>query len=1152
MSDDFFIPDKRLVTLKATPAGRSGEGGYNYQRAYAVARLAAMRTGETLLGLSDHPRRLRYDWADDLDELLGDGSVCFTQCKRVDDIGAPAKLAEVLSGFAPKWLWTPEPKRALVRFRLVCCDPRLIQDFKKEDKRTEVWANFKSQLATVPSPQSDRAKWQNEADSIGHEQLFNGLWQDFELIHVPKEVVPDHPAGALLPAERAALDHLMQWSVIWGETQVDALARLRRLVHENLITFDPADQTEPALPQRLPHTIDSAEVCAALFAKEKDAPPLPFKVVDRIHLADARRVERKRFLFEAPEWHHVVHGADEQLKFVERDQTAALAQDVRERLITPLGRGTSSLSVLLVTGPPGAGKSTLVRRVAAQLIEGGEVVVADAGHNLANTVPGGVELYIRHLTRLAQQGRPVLLVLDDPLGADSEWIELLRHLKQPSLQLAVISPTPDFLYHSHRHELRGVQVHTFPVNPPSATEKQALLRLYGHVLDNSENLPDDFLVMVAQAAEGKPFPEIMQRLWETLNGGQGIRGDVSFKDLPWTVRAFWFVCALHRTYTHCPLPILQAALAQSGGTGGLDVPTSLAKLEAQGGWSIFRIFQPDSAFLRTAGELVSTTHQKIASVAWDKRPGSWLDEEVIRLLADATLRAPASMRYVAAAAGTLTKAKPNPDSRLADELIRQWTEAASNDPDLETRNLCALAANLTITGGHELAQRISPSLLKRATGDDGWIAALQLRYLSADKEPERSFPRTIDLGTLIADADFSIAPNRATQFFHAVGEKDRFDAIVVRLLASLDGKLSWQIDSTLLTWLISHASQSQMIGRIGLLQRWLADHGDDTYVRTQYLAFLMKLPGEFAEQRKNAATATGTWLADSRHDDDTAVRTQYLAFIQQLPKEKKFDQLRERTAIETAKWLARHDENIDVRTQFLAFVQRLPSGFDEMRKQTALNTAEWLKTHPKDFGVCTGYVSFLLAVHHPDLAALEAESIPYHQWIIAKNPATVGSHFIFGEQLLRLEKFTEAKAEYEQVLARQQRHQLAHRGLAIALQNLGESKKAEDSFKRALHWAKENDGNLARFYTSLGLFYLSQKRWPEAIESFEEARKELPEYYGNHWGIAKAQSALGKLPEAKQSLECALANPRLRSPAKEEMEQMLADISQKISASADG
>ena len=975
--------------------------------------------------------------------------------------------------------------------------------------------------------------------------------------------------------------------------------------------------------------------------------------------------ERKRFLFEPPQWHHVVHGADEQLKFVERDQTRALAQDVREQLIAPLLRGTGSLSALFVTGPPGAGKSTIVRRVAVQLIEAGEVVVADAGHNLANIVPGGVEPYVQHLVKLAQQGRPVLLLLDDPLKAGSEWIELIKHLKRPGLRLAVIAPTPDFSYHSHQYALRGMQIHTFKVDPPSMIEKQAFARLYGRALNQGRTLSDDFLVMVAEAAEGKPFPEIMQRLWETLNGGHGVSRNAPFKDLPWQVRAFWFVSALHRAHVPCPVPILRESLEMSGGTGGLDVSTSLAKLESQGGWSIFHIQQPTSTTFKAAGALASTAHQQIAAVAWEERPGDWLDGEVSRLLAAATVRAPASVLYVAAAAGTLTNAKPNPDSRLADELIQQWTEAAAKDPNLETRSLSTLAANLMISGGREIAQRMSASLQQRANGHDGWLAALQLHYLSADKGPVRSFSPNINLGALVADADFSIAPNRATKFFNAVREKKHREVIVSRLCASLCGTLAWRINSTLLVWLISHAHPNEMIHRLGLLQEWLDEHKDDaaartqflsflmklapefadqrknavgdteswlaepqhdedtvvrtqylafliklplefavqrksaatateswlarhdedTVVRAQYLAFLMKLPPEFADQRKNAARDTESWLAEPRHDEDTYVRTQYLAFLMKLPPE--FANQRKSAATATESWLARHDENTDVRTQYLAFLMKLPSEFadqredaardteswlaeprhdedttvrtqylafvqqfppelDQICKRALLRTAEWLKMHPETFDVCTGYVNLLLAVRFPDLAALEEESVPYHQWIIAKNPVQVGYRFTFGEQLLRLGKHAEAKAEYEQVLAQAPRHQLAHRGLAIAMQNLGKSKIAEYSFKRALYWAKKYGGQLAIFQTSLGMFYLGEKRWPEAIKSFEEARSEYPDHYSNHWGIAKAQVGRDDLNEALLALKQALADPRLRSPDKDAIEQMLADISQRI------
>ena len=250
MNDDFFIPEKKLASLKATRAGRNSEGGYNYQRAYAVARLASMRTAETLYRFPAHPTLLRYDWAEDLDELLSDGCVCFTQCKSVEDIGAPANLAEVLSGFAPKWLWTPEMSRPKIRFRLVSCDTRFALGFEKKTSRADVLASFKSKLANVPPLQSDRTKWQQEADSIGHEWLFEGLWNSLEFVYVAKDVIQNDPAGKMLPAEMAALDHLGAHGVICGETRKDALARLRRLLHENLLPAELVFLT-PAIPDTL-------------------------------------------------------------------------------------------------------------------------------------------------------------------------------------------------------------------------------------------------------------------------------------------------------------------------------------------------------------------------------------------------------------------------------------------------------------------------------------------------------------------------------------------------------------------------------------------------------------------------------------------------------------------------------------------------------------------------------------------------------------------------------------------------------------------------------------------------------------------------------------------------------------------------------------
>ena len=956
MSEMFLVSEDRLAQLKSTRSGRISYAGYNYQCAYAVSRLASMVTSRPLFGLTDYPRHLRYDWGEDLDEVLVDDSVCFTQCKRVDDIGQPAKLADVLLGFAPKWLWTPLNSRDRVHFRLVSCDPRFRSDFTPENTREDVLDQFKKLLSAEPRSKSDRILWQNDADTIGPEQLFNALWDKLSFVYIDSTVDANDPAGVVLWSEAAARDLLLKWGFATASTQKAAIVDLRCVINESVIAFDPINDSCPSLPNRAPIRIDAADVRYALSDKKERHRSPAFSVIDRVLLSKTRVQPKEKFLFESPEWRHVVHGTDTEIKFVERDQTDALREKVLESLIKPLQSGTSNLPVLFVTGPPGSGKSTLVRRVAVTLVESGEVVVADAGLNLASG-PTDLRSYTEDLQELSGAGRPVLLVLDDPLFEESGWIDLLVNLKQPGFRVAAIAATPDFLYQRYRSRLSKLSRDEFRVAPPSRNEKERFAEVYNRDIKTLGEDSDDFLIMVAEAESGEQFSKIVERVWQTLNSGLPFDDNLSFKDLPWEVRSFWFVCFLHRNYALCPLANLKVALELSGGTGmTITVEAALAKLKAQSGWSIFRHHRSSVSDWGYEGGFISTAHQQIASEAWKQRPMKWFDSEVDKILAQSTVKEPKSIRNVAIAAATMAKTDAASQGAFARELIEHWRKATTGSQRLETRDLSNFVGTLMINGGRNLVAPMREALQAKATGKDGWLAAIELWFMSSDDVGSRFFPEEIDLRALIAVADFSLAPRRAVHFFRQAEKRsDLRKAVYHRLFASLEGQLDWEIDSQLLCWLLSHAPKAENANRLSHVVHWLRCHEDNSDVRTQYLTFLQRLPAAFDEQREQAAADTLEWLA--RHDDNSQVRTQYLTFLQGLPAA--FDEQREQAATDTLEWLARHDDNSYVRTQYLTFLQGLPAAFDEQRKQAAADTLEWLARHDDNSEVRTKYLTFL-------------------------------------------------------------------------------------------------------------------------------------------------------------------------------------------------
>jgi hypothetical protein len=764
VSELFLVSDERLRALSATRQGRVSIAGYNYQGAYAVARLVSMSVRQPVLNLEDWPQRLRYDWGEDLDEVCNDGSVRFTQCKRVTTVGQPAALVEVLIGFAPKWLWVPEAERGRLRFRLVCPDPRFAAGSTSPGSlKDDVRKHFLSQLNEPPGLHSDRAAWSDDAAFMGSEILFDALWGQFECVYLPAEVVDSEPAGPRLTAEKEALRVLLEHGLIDPSSQTQVLGRLRRLIHDNLITFDPANESLPPSFDHSPRQLDRADVNAAIepWRPATHRPP-PFLLVDRTFLSEQRELERTQFVARQPDWCDVAHGHDETIKFIERDQTAVLEAAVLEKVVSRIGHA-GRLPTLFVAGAPGGGKTTITRRVAARLVDAGQLLIADTGVGLKEP-PGEPDEYVQAIERLQSFGRPVVLLLDDPLYAESPWLDVLRKLNRPGLQVGVLAASPQFLLDEHKAQLRACELSTFEMARPSQNERESLAALYGRSV--SSRAEEDFLVVAMEAAAGVPFSEIIDRLWLTLADGRDLSSARSLSDLPWQSRAYLFVCFFSRAYEACPETLLLRLLEITGGVSGAsDVHTELQRMRHFAGWYIFRIGQRARTNYEYQGAPITAAHTVIARQAWEQRPLPWCD--VGGVIIEASVSVPEAIRDVSNLGVRLKSTSfarstsGTSDNAFASNLIERWLRESS----LETRQVCDMVMPLMVGGDAALFPFIREILIRRATPDSqGWLAALQLWFLRNASEKRQGFPAEINILSLIQSADFSVAANRASQF----------------------------------------------------------------------------------------------------------------------------------------------------------------------------------------------------------------------------------------------------------------------------------------------------------------------------------------------------------------------------------------------------
>ncbi|MDP2317139.1 MAG: hypothetical protein Q8P41_29900 [Pseudomonadota bacterium] len=861
----------RLDSLRATRAGRIALDGFEYQRAFGVLRLAALALRRAVLGATEVPTWIRYEWGEDIDELADDGSVLLWQCKRGEGWRQPSKIVEVLEGFAPKFLWTPTAERGRLRFRLVTSDPDFAAAHDAAsalpvDIEVKTRAAFLRMLSTAPGVHSDRARWQADANAFGAGPLFGSLWKQTAVLYVPGGAVV-HDGVAVRFAEERAIYELAKGRRVRDAGQVSRVAADLQAL---LTTRPPGDADADgtiAVPSLPPEVIQPCDVDARLFVHGPAEPEIsPFQVVDRTFLDLCRgRPTNAPFVARHPSWTDVVRGRDPSVRFFERAATG----DVHRALSHALGSaavGEGLLRIQFLTGAPGAGKSTLVLRVAAMLVDEGLCVAADARYRVHQGED--VRGFVESVHRLATGGRPVLLLTDDPLGAESGWPHLLTLLARVTSRVVVLAATPDFLFERHRGKFAGVHVlPSLVVETPSLDEREDFARLHPEAgLDPIACGGDDLLVLAMKAATGEQFDDLIRRIWMTLADQRQLSPDAVGHEIPWQVAAFLVVTFLQRADVACPELLLGAVLAARTDVGDYAAER-IEALKLGSGWRIFRLVAADD---QGHGASLRAMHALVAENAWRLRPvPAW---NVGASVARASTGVPQLAAWLGRTLAAFKERVPDGAEDFLIAVAAAWS-AGEVRGQLDTSRVAELSEALHLAGIW-VPSPLKAELVRRAAAADpqSWIALLQLFRESALDPTRRAFPPRLTIGPIVDAADFGVSPGRVPLFAGALSNRP-LD------LAQMKGRL-WRtledgtVDPAVLAWLVESSEAKDVIDRLAGIRDWLRYEADDARVRAAVLAWTTNFPSEATPEDVPDALA---WVR--AHPADTSVRAQLLKLL---------------------------------------------------------------------------------------------------------------------------------------------------------------------------------------------------------------------------------------------------------------------------------
>lgn len=1065
--NDWSISTDRLTSRRRT-GGRTALGGFEYQEAYACLCLAK------LLDSSDDLISVRYEGAQDVDLLYADGREQYVQLKNEPSKNYTlAALRPILQNFATDLLeagWaTPLMFEIVARSNSVDAAVARLQASEPSTFDSDVTAVATELIVSPPSsPAPDSIK------ALPPEQL-SGLVR-----LLLRRTTFSFGAGEEVDGQRSFESRacvVLAGNGVANKDLLNAVDCLKAALSSQN-TYHRADVEEILKRFVGSAAIDIFNGNVEILNDELLAPP-----------ADAERV--KDFYAGAPlKWDIIAADGD-----IERDQ--------QEELIQRLSQPSENLRMFVLEAEPGAGKSTLARRIAVEL------------HRRHGALVIRVKSKVDAATWYLMQAfydkvrRPFYVVADDLFRA-SDVIDALRELNI-SLPVTILATTRANEYRQH-HRL-PCEPERIEVKRPSPDEKKIFLERLGKTRaeltpEQQELLDTDspFLVLMMEVAAGKKLKFIVE---ETING--------LLKANESTYRAYEYLCFAYKHGVAFSQSLLER-LDHSGRFYNLPTRPEAQKL----------IFNDEdrTGALRVGHPIIAQTSADIYKR--NRAPAAVLGEIVNAV--DSSK--PFERRFVAhllraeAQANSDALQQSLPSIKSAIERYQQTSDQIFEvtiwlsfyrhlGEEEEVRRCEDIAMTFTPVSSSDCRMILN---LHRKRGLEQDALPVIMRWMQ--QHPDDSCVRECYLGLVGRKG----TPEQVDDVLQAtsVWLTKQHDDVNVRVvyLGLLEEKV------------LNKSSQTaaQVINEVSA---WLKQHPDDAYVRAYYLG-LVKRWGTL-QKVEIVLAETEKWL-----QSHYSAKEVWKAFIAVLIRAGKIED----AAVCTAKAISFHPKDQNLTSQYLRLFQN-SVGADSVKKLYE----KLIQDYPKDSNIPTHFAAWLRDNNLPD------ESASLYQWLTKRYPRNYKAHYGFGRLLLSIAKFSEAAEQFRATLRLRSRHAWAHQGLAQSLRGLGNTfeqkgnisqayqlfMEAWQEFNLAIRCAGESRKPQCAFYNSLGGFYLERRVYERALKAFNSAKDEDPEFFETYWGLGRAFFEQKRFPEAVEALRIALekAPEDFQPPASDEIPELL-------------